>query len=150
MGKKGKKLLSAITAARAVDPKRLFQGLPKPKKNDDGSCSCGCCEEPDAGPCPKYYQGANKRCAICDHSILCHRRKGEPPPKDWNAPRRMPVPRIDLLPPSAKTCPACKVIMLRCPICRQFTPIKNIDSGYHIGKCPTCGYFDVACPKGSQ
>ena len=147
MGHKNKKLQAALLKAREQDPKRLFQQLPKPKKNEDGTCSCGCCHLPDHGPCPKYIPGANKRCAVCDHGILCHRRKGEKPPADWNCPVGLPVPRTDVLPPSRKECPACGVVMLRCQKCAQFIPLKSSDSGYHIAHCPTHGHFDIACPK---
>lgn len=149
--KKGRKrLLAGIIKRRDNEPARVFNSLPKPPVHD-GVCACGCCHVPDRGPCPEYHKGANERCAVCDHSRLCHRRKGEPPPKDWNAPLRLPVPRFDLLPPSAmKKCPACTVSLMRCPTCLQFIPLKSSEAGYHISKCPTCGYFDNECPRATH
>jgi hypothetical protein len=37
-------------------------------------CKCGCVDSPDHGPCTKdnYEEGANGRCAHCDHAESCH------------------------------------------------------------------------------
>lgn len=64
-----------------------FDALPKPPKNADGSCSCGCRAVIDKGPCPDYFEDrATGRCRLCDHDIKCHRRRGEAPPADYNTP----------------------------------------------------------------
>lgn len=36
-------------------------------------CDCGCCHNPDHGPCPKFERGMNGRCVYCDHGQDCHR-----------------------------------------------------------------------------
>lgn len=67
----------------------LLQKMPKPPSHD-GQCACGCCHKPDKGPCHLFRRhGREGRCDYCDHGILCHRRKGEPMPKEFNQPLKV-------------------------------------------------------------
>jgi hypothetical protein len=150
MGKGNKKLLAALRVQFENDPERLFQQTPKPPKDDKGNCSCGCCCRPDRGACPRFLEGANGRCAVCDHSKACHRRKGEPPPADWNNPISLPAPAPSFLSPSAFVCPDCGCKLAQCPKCAVFIPLKDYDSGYHIAHCAEDGYFDQACSKAKE
>lgn len=147
MGKHHSKLMSAILERREKDPDRIFQNSPKPEKNADGKCSCGCCHAVDYGPCPKFYGEPGGRCAVCDHSKACHRRKGEPPPKNWNNPVELFREHNHVMSPTSFKCPHCAKMLIQCPKCSKWIPMKDYDSGYHIGNCPKDGYFDLACPK---
>lgn len=77
---------------------KTLQRMPKPPI-EDGICACGCIHRPTRGPCPKFISGPGKRCVLCDHSIACHRRKGEPPPQDWDFPDKFPEKWLVLAPP---------------------------------------------------
>lgn len=131
----------------AEQAQRLIDKLPKPPR-ENGECACGCCHKPDRGPCPTFRKGANDRCVVCDHGILCHRRKGEAPPKSWNVPISFHDPRaIMLFPNDATSCPVCNAKAVQCPKCGDFLPIKEIVEGSHIARCPKCGGVDRDCPK---
>src|SRR3954471_5798053 len=85
-----RKLARAQRNKKRLEGLALLQKLPKPP-SDTGVCACGCCHRGtnDHGPCPRFVAGGNGRCAICDHGLTCHRRKGEPPPRDWNVPVKL-------------------------------------------------------------
>lgn len=77
-----------LKKARTQNARALLNRMPKPPVAD-GVCACGCEFRPTRGPCPEYLRGPKaveikKRCGVCDHDITCHRRKGEPPPTDWD------------------------------------------------------------------
>jgi DNA-directed RNA polymerase subunit M/transcription elongation factor TFIIS len=75
----------------------LLQKLPKPPKDERGQCACGCSHKHDHGPCPQFIAGG-PRCAVCDHGLTCHRRKGEAPPDDWNVPLKLNDKHLSLYP----------------------------------------------------
>jgi hypothetical protein len=130
---------------------KAIQRVPKPPVVD-GVCACGCCHVPDNGACPKYIAGLNDRCVVCDHSVVCHRRKGEAPPHNWNTPVKVQPNQRHLMPASSTgwedryiICPACKAPAMHCPACGTPIPIKKLIDVYHTGTCPKCGAVDVTC-----
>ena len=72
---------------RRAAAKAVINQLPKPPIVD-GICGCGCKHRPTKGACPQFIlkNAGSDRCAVCDHAIVCHRRKGEQPPKTWDFP----------------------------------------------------------------
>lgn len=101
---------------KKADAIALLQKLPKPPK-ENGVCACGCCHrgDNDHGPCPEFVGGSGGgRCAICDHGLTCHRRKGEPPPQDWNVPIKLNEKHRSLYPPRVHAMLRGEFVCIRC------------------------------------
>lgn len=81
-----------LQKARRAKARAVLNILPKPPV-ENGECACGCSHVPVKGACPDFrlIDISSDRCRVCDHAIVCHRRKGEPPPKDWDFPSRFTV-----------------------------------------------------------
>src|SRR5437588_12865478 len=139
--------------ARADKKKAAEELLKVPKPRIiGGKCQCGCSHVPCIGACPTFVPGGNGRCAVCDHSILCHRRKGEPQPNDLDSPliitdgMRVVIPARRLAELQGRTCQFCNARTMKCAGCGVLLPIKEVIDVYHTGRCPKHGAMDEPCP----
>jgi hypothetical protein len=145
-----RKIKRSMAKRHEQQMKEALLKIPKPAVVN-GKCECGCRHVPCLGPCPEFIRGANDRCAVCDHGQLCHRRRGEPPPKDWDSPLLISPALVALVPARRLAelrgfkCVYCDRRTMKCRGCGEILPIREVIDIFHVARCPKCGAQDEDC-----